>query len=27
MGYVQYGDVFEEVGIPHYMMEKSVVLR
>ena len=26
MGYVQYGDVFEEVGIPHYMMEKSVVL-
>lgn len=24
MGYVQYGDMFEEVGIPHFMMEKMV---
>jgi len=24
MGYEQYGDMFEEVGIPHYMMEKKI---
>lgn len=24
LGYTQYGDEFTEVGIPHYMMEKSL---
>lgn len=24
MGYQQYGDMFEEVGIPHFMMEKRI---